>query len=69
METKLATEFVDVRFKVYDCNTQICTEEFSMQCEFPKGWTYSMRFIKLKSYCGYLHRKYTTREFRFELPE
>lgn len=67
--TRLATEFVDVNFKVYDCNTQICVEEFSMECEFPKGWTYSMRFIKLKSYCNYLHRKYTTREFRFNLPK
>ena len=68
--TKLATEFVNVNFKVYDCNTQICTEEFSMECEFPKGWSFAMRWRKLKSYCDYLHRcKYPTREFRFELPE
>lgn len=36
--TRLATEFVDVNFKVYDCNTGNCVDEFNMQCEFPKGW-------------------------------
>ena len=65
--TRLATEFVDVNFKVYDCNTGICVDEFNMQCEFPKGWGFSQRWWKLHSYCEYLHRKFPTREFRYKI--
>lgn len=67
--TKLATELVNVNFRVYDCNTQIWLNEFNMRIEFPKEWNFTMRWRKLKSYCGYLHRKYSTLEFRFKLPE
>lgn len=67
--TKLATEFVNVNFKVYDANTQIRLDDFTERCEFPKEWNYTMRWRKLKSYCDYLHRKHPAQEFRFELPE
>lgn len=64
-----AIETVIVNFKIYDCNTMVCLESFSMGCKFPKTWDYAMRFRKLVSYCNFLHRKHPAQEFKFKLSE
>ena len=66
--TKLATDVVSVHIFVYDKNTQILIQDFLVDYDFPKSWSFGMRFRKMKEICGKVGCKYPTREFRFKLP-
>ena len=66
--TKLATDVVSVRIFVYDKNTQILIHDFLVDYDFPKAWSFGMRFRKMKEICEKVGHTYPTREFRFKLP-
>lgn len=67
--TKLATELVSVHIFVYDKSKQILVQDFLIDYEFPKAWSFGMRFCKMKGICNKVGKEYPTREFRFKLPE
>ena len=68
VRTKLATELVSVHIFVYNRNTQNLVQDFFVDYEFPKAWSFGMRFRKMKETCNKVGREHPAREFRFKLP-
>lgn len=63
-KTELATEVVEIAVAMFDRNTQIQIDEWISNVTFPKAWSFSQRFLRLKSYFRYRAKK-TGRDYKF----